>query len=477
MEPIKGSLSPPADDSAKHAAVTAASHTVPSGIRLIDTVPHQSLYIGGVQVNFPFQPYPSQLGMMNHMIRALHRKQNAMIESPTGSGKSLALLCASLAWSQDFAAKRRRLRANVEMAIKRFCKHNYADIACLHDLGVLVDDTASGSDKDDDEAPPKGTVDTLPDVEGSVISDGSASADPATRVPSPVPSTPASSDPTSRKGTKRTGAVLEQSTTLAVTMWQKTAAYILGVAKSRMPAGLTSADIDGLREALENQNDEIPKIYFGARTHRQVSQLVDELRRKTPYRLRMAVLGSRSQTCINKEVLASGAMDENCRAAVDNGTCGFRVRAQVVASSRHVQPGGEQEIWDLEDMVKLGRDLFGCPYYAARELAEKAQLVFCPYNYIVDPSIRSAVGIDITNSIVILDEAHNIENAAREAGSCEITDRQLEWLADECTDMITDNILVAHHTVIKTMAQTLINRLRASDMVYEFSDHEKQTAV
>ncbi len=32
-----------------------------------------------------------------------------------------------------------------------------------------------------------------------------------------------------------------------------------------------------------------------------------------------------------------------------------------------------------------------CPYYAAREIMEDADIIFCPYNYLVDPHIRSQV--------------------------------------------------------------------------------------
>lgn len=47
----------------------------------------------------------------------------------------------------------------------------------------------------------------------------------------------------------------------------------------------------------------------------------------------------------------------------------------------------------------------GCSYYAARSMAEDAQLVFCPYNYIINPIIRGAMEVDIKGAIVILDEA------------------------------------------------------------------------
>ena len=58
-----------------------------------------------------------------------------------------------------------------------------------------------------------------------------------------------------------------------------------------------------------------------------------------------------------------------------------------------------------------------CPYYLSRALSKNADLVFAPYNYILDPKIRNALGIELEDSIVILDEAHNVEDTLREAGS------------------------------------------------------------
>ncbi|XP_063873966.1 Fanconi anemia group J protein homolog isoform X1 [Scylla paramamosain] len=71
------------------------SHQVPKR-------PRQKMYhIGGVQVLLPVKPYPSQLAMMGQIITGLKHRQNCLLESPTGSGKSLALLCSTLAWQRE----------------------------------------------------------------------------------------------------------------------------------------------------------------------------------------------------------------------------------------------------------------------------------------------------------------------------------------------------------------------------------------
>ena len=61
--------------------------------------PHEYM-ISGIRVYFPVKAYPSQIAMMSKIINALQRGQNSLLESPTGSGKSLALLCAALAWQR-----------------------------------------------------------------------------------------------------------------------------------------------------------------------------------------------------------------------------------------------------------------------------------------------------------------------------------------------------------------------------------------
>ena len=47
-----------------------------------------------------------------------------------------------------------------------------------------------------------------------------------------------------------------------------------------------------------------------------------------------------------------------------------------------VNPEASQGALDIEDLARLGRGSGPCPYYTARALADGADLVFMPYNYL-----------------------------------------------------------------------------------------------
>ncbi|CAL4225614.1 unnamed protein product, partial [Meganyctiphanes norvegica] len=191
---------------------------------------------------------------------------------------------------------------------------------------------------------------------------------------------------------------------------------------------VTLDNLNGEALNLLNQHNEprrlkIPKIFFGTRTHKQIAQIVKELKR-TKYRdAKTVVLGSREHTCIHPVVSKSKSKNEGCRQLLDpNLGSGCRYKNNVYRVKTHelIQSYGLEGAWDIEDMVQLGRKKNFCPYFTARELMATAEIVFCPYNYLVDPSIRKAMMINLKGQIVILDEAHNIEDSAREAASCKL---------------------------------------------------------
>jgi Rad3-related DNA helicase len=61
-----------------------------------------------------------------------------------------------------------------------------------------------------------------------------------------------------------------------------------------------------------------------------------------------------------------------------------------------------------------------CPYHYLKYICNQVNLLLCPYNYILSPSIRKAMGINVNDAIIIFDEAHNIENVAEDCCSREL---------------------------------------------------------
>ena len=60
---------------------------------------------GEISVKFPFDPYPAQKSYMEKVLMCLEDKKFGLLESPTGTGKTLALLCSSLAWLEQNKAQ------------------------------------------------------------------------------------------------------------------------------------------------------------------------------------------------------------------------------------------------------------------------------------------------------------------------------------------------------------------------------------
>ncbi|XP_076761433.1 Fanconi anemia group J protein homolog [Xylocopa sonorina] len=178
----------------------------------------------------------------------------------------------------------------------------------------------------------------------------------------------------------------------------------------------------------------VPKIYYGTRTHRQIEQVVRELRKTDYKQKKMAILSSREHTCIqettkNKTDLCNDLLDPT-----KHKRCPFYTDSnrKTLSSFAAAESRGLGAVWDIEDLVAIGKKEEACPYFAARSLADVADIIFCPYNYIIDPYIRETIQLDVQNQIIILDEAHNIEDICRDVASVNFRYDSLQNAALEC---------------------------------------------
>jgi len=66
-----------------------------------------------IDFGFPFTPYEIQFKFMKTLYSAIDDNKIGIFESPTGTGKSLSLICGSLKWLQDYEEKQKKEIENI----------------------------------------------------------------------------------------------------------------------------------------------------------------------------------------------------------------------------------------------------------------------------------------------------------------------------------------------------------------------------
>lgn len=97
---------------------------------------------------------------------------------------------------------------------------------------------------------------------------------------------------------------------------------------------------------------------------------------------------------------------------------------------RVVPPG----VYNLDDIKRYAGAQGWCPYFYARWAIQQANIVVYSYHYLLDPKIAEVVSKELAqNSVVVFDEAHNIDNICIDSMSVKITRK----LVDKCVESVT----------------------------------------
>ncbi|OWF51735.1 Regulator of telomere elongation helicase 1 [Mizuhopecten yessoensis] len=313
----------------------------------------------GVHINFPFEPYACQEAYMDKVLESLQTGQNAVLESPTGTGKTLCLLCSCLGWLQG---RKAQTELNRQIHISSFVE--------------------------------QGSV--RPENVNSLVKSLEAS---------------------------------------------------------------TGQTWGGAEFA-------VPKIIYASRTHSQLSQAVNELKRTAYNSMKVSVIGSREQLCIHEQVRKEQSNTNKvhmCRAKVNARTCFYYNKFDDVkrnSDARHLVGN----VVDIEDIVGYGEKNKVCPYYLAKELKNDAEIIFMPYNYLLDAKSRKAHGVELQGNVVIFDEAHNLEKICEESSSFDLTTADLATAIEEVCRLADKFVEMA-----QAEAQSLVEMTESSMPEPEFT--------
>ncbi|XP_077996428.1 Fanconi anemia group J protein homolog [Glandiceps talaboti] len=478
--------------------------------------------IGGVKVQFPCRPYPSQFSMMNKIIQGLQRQQNCLLESPTGSGKSLALLCSCLAWQKNEYEKQLQ-----QLLVSDSCDVNNTNETtfkakdcqcCCHQPICCVQEVQSTpmASKYFQNDPQQTDVNTSTSAQGekgtlpvqhndnsnnnSVSGLAESSQDDDFK-----PALKKFRTKGSKKGKVTKGVVYLDDSDVeelpsSPPKWKMeitNASAVLAGLPSQVNASTHSETTTAqnvctcqcalLKSMTENPESEnipkvkVPRIFFGTRTHKQIAQIIRELRRTAYSNVRMAILASREHYCVHPHVSRSSNKNEGCKQLLDNkndDTCSYYQHAHKLKTQDQLRfRQGFDTAWDVEDLVTLGKKIRVCPYFAVRGLMDDADIVFCPYNYLIDPKIRSAMEISLKNQIVVLDEAHNIEDSSRDAASLSLKQDDIEEAMDELDKMIALRVKVDDMRAMREMCVSFVRWINNMSDTLQQSGFEKSSRV
>ena len=411
----------------------------------------------GSTVPFPWDPYPQQIALMDVLLQSLKNLRETprercpvyMLESPTGTGKSLSLACAAVSWLRYMEQQ---------------------DLQTSSGESNKEEEATTGIDWLDDWTP-QSTRDLLQDQEkvaemanearrklnqqldelrlhakreqhlrAAVISARKA----AHKRPRSKPGKSSLSDTepycseeeVEDNFLKNDDSDLDDKNAGALKM-SLAASLLHGPFLDGSSAIRNNANVDAVATVVKGSG--VRKIIYAARTHSQLTQFVNELRRTAwGSDLRVVALGGRKALCGNQKLngkpeaslteacldlqkgggSSTASSDTNKRKS--NTTCGCsflssREAVDTLALHTLVQPT------DIEEAGRLGAASETCAYYASRVALPAAEVVTVPYNLLLSSSVRAAVGLSLKQSLVVIDEAHNLPEALRGLHSCRLS--------------------------------------------------------
>jgi len=210
------------------------------------------------------------------------------------------------------------------------------------------------------------------------------------------------------------------------------------------------------------------KLLVVTRTHDQVEQFIRSIH-ETNYTPKVCVLASKSRTCIHPDKNSFPNPEDGCRESIQCKNCSSYTHIKKLIPKNStiddievpIEPSNS--IFDLEDIVKKSSEKDLCPYFVTKTMVSKSDIICCPYNYLVDPAIFKQTNIKLEDCVVVIDEAHNVENLSRTVIHFEETlgvsfKKMINDLSHWMTDKIIGKIATFFHLFL-TNFSTFVNSL------------------
>ncbi|OXU22266.1 hypothetical protein TSAR_001674 [Trichomalopsis sarcophagae] len=411
---------------------------------------------------FPFPPYPIQADFMKNLYMCLENGNLGIFESPTGTGKTLSIICGALKWLIDNEArqKSRLLEKQVELdaKIKEIEDKNMNDWFSVQTEQIELNQNKQFLQK---------KLDALAKQEEKKIK--------------------------YKERVKQYNEQCKKNKQYSYDNWRnrkkndekiESQKGEIDGTKSRdnlIDEDLILKDIDCRSDSSEDEETAEEssancKIFFCSRTHSQLSQFVGELK-KSPYfdKVSLVSLASRNNYCINSKVKALKSLNlinDQCQQLQKKKATSKQekdLKRSKTSTSCPFMPGDQSllmaeiltSIRDIEETVKLSEEIKTCPYYSTRKSVEDGQVILVPYNSILHKNTRVSSGINLKNNILIVDEAHNLLEAIERMHCVTLTGKNILHCLNQLTQYQKrfENVLTAKNVLFLSQLSFCMKKL------------------
>uniref|UniRef100_A0A8C2V5Z1 DEAD/H-box helicase 11 n=1 Tax=Chinchilla lanigera TaxID=34839 RepID=A0A8C2V5Z1_CHILA len=408
---------------------------------------------GGVHFPFPFPPYSIQKDFMAELYQVLEAGKIGIFESPTGTGKSLSLICGALTWLRDFEQRKRQEEARCLLEPRAGPLPEGQDLRPATPSSCRAPPTAPRPGGEPDWVTQFVQRKEERDLAERVKEEQIRRRKREERLQQMRHNTQLKHAARRRRQEEEeTEALLRLSREMLAEGPGAEQLEQLEPGEEELVLAEYASDEErrATRGADEDEEDleeeHVMKIYYCSRTHSQLAQFVQEVR-KSPFgkETRLVTLGSRQNLCVNEDVRGLGSVqliNDRCvemqrsrpesksgaeadepkrRRREGRAACPFHGREQTQLLRDEILV----EAKDMEQLLALGREARGCPYYGSRLAIPAAQLVVLPYPMLLHAATRQAAGVRLQGQVVIIDEAHNLIDTITGIHSTAVSGSQL----------------------------------------------------
>ncbi|KRY57093.1 TFIIH basal transcription factor complex helicase XPD subunit, partial [Trichinella britovi] len=216
-----------------------------------------------------------------------------------------------------------------------------------------------------------------------------------------------------------------------------------------MPSGTgkTASLLSLVIAYVKSYPSQLEKLIYCSRTIPEISKVVEELRhlcesyeKETGESLNIVglAMSARKNMCIHPEVskLRLGKIvDGHCLSLTSSFVRARRLDDPSIPCCNYFEEFMEEGVesalprgvYNLDDLKAYGRRMGWCPYFVARHALLRADVIVYSYHYLLDPKIAELISKDLSRrSVVVFDEAHNIDNVCIESLSVTLKKRTIE---------------------------------------------------